>query len=764
MSRRRCHLFMAHLLLGCLVATAGVVLAAGEGTDTVAEHLESAAAHFDAGHFHEALKDFNEALRKAEAEGDAAGQARALFGAGTADLALGRNPRGAERLGRATALAAEVGDETLVLRGKVALGSALLQAGQTDEAETLIEGALHAARSGGMRRQAAMAAAELGRLLAADGRLEGAITAYRESLADAIASGAETLAAKSAVNLARALFQRGQYDQGWVSLADARERIGALDPSHDRAYALISMGRLYATAAIGEPARTREARALAREALQAAADTAEQIGDLPALSYALGYRGQLEEHHDRYDESLSYTRQAVHYAQRSRAPEILYRWHWQTGRLLRALGDPEGAIRAYERAVYNLEKVRQDMASSTFREQVGPVYLGLADLLLEQGGRSGDHEVADADLREARDTMELLKSAELEDYFQDDCAAALKSKTTGIDTLAQGTVAIYPIILRDRLEILASFPGGMKRFVTPVSSESLEAEVLAFRHLLEKRTTRQYLRPAQQIYDWMIRPLEPALKQAGIHTLVFVPDGALRTIPLAALHDGRAFLVERYAVATTPGLTLTDPKPIERKGLRVLAGGLTEPVQGFPPLPAVSEELAALQGLYGGKVLQDQAFNLANVKAELTGVPYSVVHVASHGQFEPDVRDTFLLTYDGRLTMDALEGYMAATGLREQPVELLGLSACETAAGDDRAALGLAGVAVKAGARSALATLWYVNDRASSLLVTEFYRRLQDTSVSKAEALRQAQLSLLQDRRYRHPVYWSPFLLIGNWL
>jgi CHAT domain-containing protein len=114
--------------------------------------------------------------------------------------------------------------------------------------------------------------------------------------------------------------------------------------------------------------------------------------------------------------------------------------------------------------------------------------------------------------------------------------------------------------------------------------------------------------------------------------------------------------------------------------------------------------------------------------------------------------------------MNQLEQIVGIGQYRDKPVELLTLSACQTAAGDDRAALGLAGVAVKSGARSALATLWFVNDQATALLVSDFYQHLKDSSVSKAGALQQAQINILSDRRYRHPGYWSPYLLIGNWL
>jgi CHAT domain-containing protein len=144
--------------------------------------------------------------------------------------------------------------------------------------------------------------------------------------------------------------------------------------------------------------------------------------------------------------------------------------------------------------------------------------------------------------------------------------------------------------------------------------------------------------------------------------------------------------------------------------------------------------------------------------------PFSIVHIASHAQFRGNIEETFLLTFDDKLTLDRLEEMIGLFRFREEPLELLTLSACQTAAGDDRAALGLAGIAIKAGARSALATLWYINDQSSSDLVSEFYRQLQDPSISRAAALQRAQLQLLNVPGYEHPGYWAPFLLINNWL
>jgi CHAT domain-containing protein len=420
--------------------------------------------------------------------------------------------------------------------------------------------------------------------------------------------------------------------------------------------------------------------------------------------------------------------------------------------------------------VETLQSFRQEMLLGygsgrvSFRQTVGPVYFGLVDLLLQRAASLPDRLQYEPYLVEAREAVELFKTVELQDYFQDDCVNATRARVAKLEGMAQGAVVIYPILLPDRTELLLSLPDGLQRFTVPVGAETLTQEVRAFRRMLEKRTTREFLPHAQQLYTWLIRPIEPTLASVRSDTLVFVPDGPLRTIPMAALHDGQQFLIDRYAVATTPGLKLTDPRPLQRSNTRVLAMGLTEGVQGFPPLPHVSPELEAIQRLYGGEMLLNQRFRIPSMEKELQDKPFNVIHIASHGQFDSDVTKTFLLTFDGKLSMDRLDQVVGRMRLRDDALELLTLSACQTAAGDDRAALGLAGVAIKAGARSALATLWFINDQASSDLVTEFYRQLQDPAMSRAKALQSAQRKLLGNWRYEHPGYWAPFLLLNNWL
>jgi CHAT domain-containing protein len=174
--------------------------------------------------------------------------------------------------------------------------------------------------------------------------------------------------------------------------------------------------------------------------------------------------------------------------------------------------------------------------------------------------------------------------------------------------------------------------------------------------------------------------------------------------------------------------------------------------------------MASIEHLYKGDQLINDAFRKPRLEQELRDGRYGVLHIGTHGKFSTDVNDSFLLTFDGKLTMQALDQLVGLFRFRQEPLELLTLSACQTGVGDDRAALGQAGVSIKAGARIALATLWFINDEASATLMSEFYRQLRNPALSKAVALQRAQLKLLSDRIYEHPAYWSPFLLLNNWL
>jgi len=492
-------------------------------------------------------------------------------------------------------------------------------------------------------------------------------------------------------------------------------------------------------------------------------------GGEPRLrSLALGGLGHLYELEGRAEEALRLTAEALREARSAADADAIYRAKWQMGRLLYTQGRAQLAVASLREAVAVLDETRQSQvrdgdAEAAFRRNVAPVYLDLVSALLQSSERVAA-EAQPGLWREARAVVESLKAAELRNYFRDDCIAAMTASAREIEQISGSAAVIYPVLMRDRVEQLVSVAGEMRRYTLAIRGAALTKKVEAFRRSLSSGVSWSQQAAARELYDLLIRPMLADLEAAGVDTLVFVPDGALRTIPMGALHDGEHFLIEQYAIAVTPGLTLIDPVPFDRKNPELLLVGVSEGVQGFPALPAVGPELAAVQSIYGGKVLLDADFDVASVTAELASREPSILHIASHGVFTGDPATSFLLAYDEKINMNQLSEIVGTTRFRDQPLELLVLSACETAAGDERSALGLAGVAIKAGARSALGSLWTIGDEATQILIEEFYTQLKDPSISKARALQLAQVKLLENPKFEHPRYWSPYLIISNWL
>lgn len=732
--------------------------------------LDGAADALMRGDFARAASLASGAAEKHAAAGDSGGEARARLAAGRALKLLGRATAAAEQLKAALASFPKGGGGRAAALILAETGSVYTALGEMEEAEKYLVRGLEAARAADDAEASAMALCYLGQFEIARSGYSKAVEYFESGRRAALSAGAAQAAARAAVNEARALLLDGKTDKARDAMGVATGYLRSLPDSHERAFGLLELGRLRERIAVVFPGGRAADEKAAYELYTEASATAERIGDKRSYSFAAGYLAGLYRGQGRSKEAMGLVRRAMFAAQEAGADDALYLWQWEAGRLSMELGGLDEAIGYYRLAAATAESIRDEITSCrrgsrpSFKEAAGPIFIELVDLLLRKAAAIGDDAKAEPYLVEARDMTEKLKEAEIQDYFNDECLKAAREKVTGIEEILEDTAVFYAIILPGRTELLVSFADGMKRFTSHVTEEKMTAEIRALRRLLEKRTTRQYLPHARRLYDWLIRPVEPALERAGVKTLIFVPDAALRTIPMAVLHDGREYLVAKYALATTPGFDLTDPRPIDREGARVLLAGLTESVQGFPALENVGDELASIGKEYDTRLLQDSSFLAPNVEKELEESRYSIVHVASHGKFEPQAEDSFLLTYDDRLTMNRLERVVGASQYRDMPVELLTLSACQTAAGDERAALGLAGISIKAGARSALATLWFVNDQATSELIEEFYRQFKDPSVSKSEALRRAQLRLIGDRRYRHPAYWSPFLLIGNWL
>jgi len=540
--------------------------------------------------------------------------------------------------------------------------------------------------------------------------------------------------------------------------------------SIDKAFELLGLGQL----ALQIAKRFNEPRHLetAYQALNHATQLADQQKNKRLRAYATGYLGQVYEQSGRYPEALQLTREAVFRSQGEF--DLLYRWEWQRGRILLAQNELAPAEIAYRQALEYLQPIRSGLtvgqrnAAEVFYERIRPVYFGLADVLLRRAKQS-QNAIQKADfLQQAIQTVEKLKVVELQDYFQDECVTAKDSKLAEInrsEKLEEGTAVLYPILLADRVELLLTTNKGVYQASSPIKWDDVNDTVLEFQKNLQVKTHRKYLKQSSALYHWLIEPIRAELNKSNIKTIVFVPDGPLRMIPMAALHDGQHYLIEDFAVAVTPSIELTNTRPLPRQKISVLLNGLSQSVQGFSALPNVPQEIQGISQLFSQSViLLNEQFSVERIDKALQTALYVVVHIASHGQFDHDPKNTFLLTYDDKLTMDRLERLLSFNQFRENTVELLTLSACQTAVGDERAALGLAGVAIKAGARSALASLWFVNDTATAELISEFYNQLRSTQLSKAQALQNAQKKLLDQKTFNHPIFWAPFLLIGNWL
>lgn len=647
-------------------------------------------------------------------------------------------------------------------KAHLAFGSMLHQLGAYPESMAVFTEAL--ALPGITAQQKAQLRMELAVVHGALGDVKEAVGQFREAETLASQSGTPLLRAQIAANLARTLITAGRVRELESALQRADALQGQVPDSDAKAELLISLAALYRSAYWYFDFESQWI-VRAMERLQQAGAIAEALADQRLLSYAEGHLGRLYEDDGAVQTALRLSRQAAFHANAVESYESAYLWEWQIGRILNRQGEGPAAIAAYEQAIETLEYVRQDLIDGSpysFHQKVQPLFTELSDILLRRARLANGADLQ-VQLRNVQNILEQVKSAELQDYFQNECV--LPEVSVELDQVEKGTATVYPILLDDRIEILVSVNGTIYQYTSIIQRAAFDDLVNEFRDNLQiDQGDDEYLEIAQEIYELIIAPFASLLAENAVKTLLFVPDGVLRTVPIAALHDGESWLIEQYAVATTPGLKLTLPRPLELTEASVFAGGISDSVQGFSSLPGVPTELLNLASNYGASVIQNSAFSLEKVTEQMADNSYSIVHIATHGHFDSNPEKSFLLAYDDKLTMNLLEQSIGFRKVLGNPLELLVLSACESAAGDNRAALGLAGVALKAGARSAVATLWQISDAATVKLIGEFYAQAADGEQTKAAALRHAQMALINSGRFEHPSDWAPFLLIGNWL
>ncbi len=725
-------------------------------------------------------------------------------------------------------------DSAARLRGTRELALSLVQAGRLKDADHLLEAAREAAKAvPGASADPEHAAINLalGNVAAAEHEGRRAIELYAEVVTAVRRDGvAADLGVVARLNLLRLRVPRADFEAlKWVYPQVAAMR----DPSA-RAQAFFNLGTQAAVAlevaegirraeevGTASPAELRAELALqlTYRCLSNAAELAKRTGDAPLEVETTDALAQLYESQGRFADAMRLTRSGVALAERldpGQVEALLVRLEWRAGRLQHRLGDDTAALASYLRAAQHLEAIRHDLpiededGESTYQTLLKPIYLNLLDLMLKNvDGLQGAEQPAR--LGSVLDALELTHQAEMQDYLGDRCSIdAIKQRADA--PLGAGVAILYTLVLEDRLEVVVRSNAGIAHHAVPIAGSQLEDQVKQFRRELADTSSSRYLETAQRFYRWFVGPFEEELSKWGVHELVVVPDGTLRLVPFAVLHDGRRFVAERYAVSTVTGLTMTEAGTgRESQTLSLLAGlsspgpvvntlmtmgfmessasgraaarravaqsrGTAAPSPSAQPgadsasavalreelaLPGVKTEIDELAALGKSKPLMNDDFTVARFESEVATGHYRLIHVASHGFFGDSAQDSFLLAYDDVIRMDDLQRVIADTGTQGGTIDLLTLSACETAEGNDRAPLGFAGAAIRARARSVVGTLWPVSDEAASQFMESFYSSMRQHG--KAEAFAAAQRSLIGSPRFSHPFYWAPLVLIGNW-
>jgi tetratricopeptide (TPR) repeat protein len=351
--------------------------------------------------------------------------------------------------------------------------------------------------------------------------------------------------------------------------------------------------------------------------------------------------------------------------------------------------------------------------------------------------------------------------------------------------MGHGAVLIHTVIAETRVWVILTTFEIQMAVASTVSQSDIFKKILAFREDLENR--RDVLPMAKELYDILIAPIARYLKETGAQTLMISLDGPLRYIPIAALHDGEGWLTEKYAIAIYT--EAAKDKLIYRRDMaewKAAAMGTTEEHPGFIALPAVKSELESIIDSIPGKILLNDDFT-ERAFSDALDDGFPVVHIASHFKFRPGtVRDSFLLLGTGDpLTLED----MRTGDFRFENVDQLTLSACCTAMGSGewggREVEGFGALAQTCGTKSIIATLWNVEDSSTGIFMSRFYNLIQQDGFTKAEAVRQAQCYFIKGKvpiappmesaeyaevmppdlkGYRHPYFWAPFILMGNWL
>lgn len=649
------------------------------------------------------------------------------------------------------------------------LGNIQQQLGNLEESQKVLLQGLKIAQSLELPQETALTELSLGNTARSLDQIKNAINYYEN--AAKIASNPLTKI-QAQINQFSLLIENKQIAAAKTLIPTIQSQLPNLPENQAGIYARINFARTLTKSTTKSKTNNKiDNQKDIAQILATSAQQAKSIGDERAESYALGSLAEVYEQNSQNQEASYLTQKALFLAQKNNDSDIAYLWEWHLGRLLKAQGNIKAAVAAYDASVETLQSLRTDLTAVNrevqfnFRDSVEPIYRQSVELLLQQGQEKPD-------LDKVRQRIEALQLAELDNYFRKAC---LNNQFVVLDKVVDqdnpDTAIFYPIILDNRLEVILKLPNQELIHKTSlVNSQEVEQIITQMReNIVEPDRIRKFEVASQQLYQWLIQPVATELENSQVKTLVFIPDGSLRNIPMSALYDGKDYLVQKYATVVSLGLQLFTPKSLTRQKLNALVGGLSAIPKGenFASLPNVKQELAAIaQSGISTVTLYNHRFTSNLLKQKINAKPFQVVHFATHGQFSSNPNQTFILAADKRIKVADLDTLLKSRAQkRTEPIELLVLSACQTAAGDNRAALGLAGVALSAGARSTLASLWQIGDDSTADFIDQFYDKLMTgENTTTAQALREAQLKLLETPEYNRPMYWAPYVLVGNWL
>jgi CHAT domain-containing protein/Flp pilus assembly protein TadD len=788
------------------------------------------------GQYQTAIEYHQQSLAIFQDMGNRQGEASSLNNLGIAYDSLGQYQQAIEYYQQSLAIKQDIGNRNGEANSLGSLGNAYRNLGQYQQAIEYYQQSLAIDLDMGNRQGEANSLGNLGLAYLYLGQYEKAIEYCQQSLAIDLDMGNRQGEAISLGNLGNAYLYLGQYEkaieyhqQSLAIFQDMGNRQGEASSLNNLGIAYDSLGQYQQ----------------AIEYYQQSLAIKQDIGDRSGEANSLGNIGISLELQNQPELAITFLKKFVNVTElirqdiRGLSQELQQSYTDTVADTYRGLADlllSQGRITEAQQVLEllkvqelreftrnsNIRESQESIALNDFEQQVIDEYGSLIDF----GSQIYDCEQTQCEpekLKKLKDQRRQLSdefdqkikeqialirdNRQADDVFYD--PRFLSETAREIVEAQPGTVLIYPLVLEDKLWILWTTAGGIAgRKEIPVSRQELGNEVVKFRAFLESPNSnlQELQTTAQQLYKWLIEPIASELTKNQIQRLVFAQDRVTRYLPMAALYDGESYLIQKYTIHSILSAELTDMDDKLAPGTEVnsmLALGLSDAVSGFDPLPNVEIELDGIvvsdnndsQGIYQGEKYLNQGFTFDILSQNVAN--HRILHIATHGKFEAGIPEaSFLVLGTGeQLTIPEIN----SIGAELKDVHLVVLSACETAlGGPDAEGIEIAGISsyfLQAGRASAvMASLWLVNDPATSQLMQQFYGQLS-AGKTKAEALQRAQLSLLGNTKIlaensqrtgdggfiqldaktglpisnssgdlSHPYYWAPFILIGNGL